>query len=445
MNNLEVAIVVAAIFSFLGTSATVQAQVPASLFDMQMEHATVIGEPWPVDSFAGFRLWDSGTAWPSINVAPGQYDWSMLDAWLKVAKQQNMDVEYTFGRVPQWASSNPNDSSCASAPGSCDPPNDLNSNGSGTNQHWKDFVTAIATHVNDPTYLQTHASIKYWEIWDEAPNPLRWHSSSEKAGIAQMIRMASDARNIIQSIDSSALILSPSGGIKVQQETQWFKDYLAAGGGDYADIIAFHAYLQAQGMQPVPEDLLTYLASWVKNVLRPYGQDKKPKWDTEASWGIAGCCHFTDSDLQAGFVARYYLMHWLGNAQRFYWYAWSDTPAGTLWVANKHNLWEKGTLLKPGMAYGQIYQWMVGNNVDQSCSPQKTIWACNVTGPNGFQGQIVWDTSQTCSNGKCTYSNYSYNSIFVQYVTVLGKVIKLSGGTVPIGYEPIFLENQSQQ
>ena len=369
----------------------------------------------------------------------------MLDAWLKAAKQRKMDVEYTFGRVPQWASSNPNDGVCASAPGSCDPPNDLNDDGSGTNQHWKDFVTAIATHVNDPTYLQTHASIKYWEIWDEAPFTGRWHPRSRKAGITQMIRLASDARKIILSIDSTAVILSPSAGIKVAGETQWFKDYLGAGGGKYADVIAFHSYLYSgPHIQPVPEDLLKYMVKWENQVLKPYGQEKKPKWDTESSWGVANYGDFTDPDLQAGFVARYYLMHWLGNAQRFYWYAWSDTPAGTLWVANRHDLWERGTLLKPGKAYAQIYNWMVGNTVDQNCTPQKTVWACNVTGPNGFQGQIVWDTSQTCSQGTCTYSNYSYNSIYVQYVTVLGKVIQLSGGTVQIGYEPIFLENQNQ-
>jgi hypothetical protein len=444
MTNLRFATLVCAILAVLGANATLHAQVPASFFDMQMEHATVTGEPWPVDSFAGLRLWDSATAWAVINTAPGQYDWSMLDAWLKAAKQRNVDVEYTFGRVPQWAASNPNDSSCASAPGSCTPPNDLNSDGTGTNQHWKDFVTAIATHVNDPTYLQTHAPIKYWEIWDEAPNPGRWHPISESAGIAQMTRMAGDARNIILSIDSSAAILSPSAGIRVAAETKWLKDYLAAGGGNYADIIAFHAYLQQLNVQPVPEDLLKYLTKWIEDVLKPYGQDKKPLWDTEASWGIATCCNFTDQDLQAGFVARYYLMHWLGKAQRFYWYAWSDTPAGTLWVANQHNLWERGTLLKPGKAYGQIYHWMVGNTVDQSCVPQGTVWACNVTGSNGFQGQIAWDTSQTCSNGTCTYSNYTFNPIFIQYVTVLGKVIPVKGSTVPIGYEPIFLENQNQ-
>jgi polysaccharide biosynthesis protein PslG len=444
MRKVELVILLSAIFVVLCASPTLWAQVPASFFDMQMEHATVTGEPWPVDSFGNFRLWDSATAWAVINTAPGQYDWSMLDSWLKAAKDRNMDVEYTFGRVPQWASSNPNDSVCASAPGSCAPPNDLNSDGSGTNQHWKDYVTAIATRVNDPTYLQTHAPIKYWEIWDEAPNPGRWNPISETAGIAQMLRMASDARTIILSIDSTATILSPSVGIRVASETKWFKDYLAAGGGNYADIIAFHAYLQTENEQPIPEQLLTYLTDWVENDLQPYGQENKPRWDTEASWGIATCCNFTDQDLQAGFVARYYLMHWLGSVQRFYWYAWSDTPAGTLWVANPKYLWAPGTLLKPGKAYGQIYRWMVGDSVDQSCAPQGTVWACNVTGPNGFQGQIVWDTSQTCSKGTCTYSNYNCNPIFTQYVTLLGTVFPVKGSTVPIGYKPIFLENQNQ-
>lgn len=442
MRNATFALLV----GFLAVSGIAsQAQVPASFFDMQMEHATVTGEPWPVDSFYGIRLWDTATAWAVINTAPGQYDWSMLDAWLAAAKNHNVDVLYCFGRTPQWASANPNDRICASSPGSCDPPNDLNTDGSGTNKHWQDFVTAIAKHVNDPTYLQTHAPIKYWEMWNEAGNPGRWHPVSEKAGIAQMLRMNTDARNIILSFDSTSQIVSPSVGIKVVQETGWMRDYLKAKGGNQFDMVGIHSYLQTQGVPPVPEDYLRFIKSFTKNVLHPYHQDKKPLWDTEASWGIATCCNFTDQDLQAGFVARYYLMHWFGGTDRYYWYAWNDTPAGTLWVANNQKIWEKGTLLKPGKAYAQIYKWMVGNSVDQSCAPQGTVWACNVTGPNNFLGQIVWDTSQTCSDGTCTYSNYTYNPQYVQYVNLLGGVFQLSGGTVQIGYEPIFLQNQGQK
>src|SRR5262249_4600144 len=139
-------------------------------FGMQMEKAIMLGEPWPVDHFSGTRLWDSGVAWPLLNPAPGVYNWSLLDAWINASQKHGVDLIYTFGRVPQWASSDPNDNpgfpACANNPGACYPPKDLNLDGSGTDQIFKNFVSAIVKHAN--------GRIKYWEIWDEASNPMRW-------------------------------------------------------------------------------------------------------------------------------------------------------------------------------------------------------------------------------------------------------------------------------
>jgi len=438
--SLQVRVVVSLVIVLLGGIANVSAQIAPTFFGMQMGKGSVTGQPWPVDKicnnpfqgcdgFGGMRLWDSGTAWALINYAPGQYDWSNLDAWLGAAQKYQVDVLYCFGRVPQWASSKPSDLKCANGggPGQCDAPNDLNRDGSGTDQHWKDFVTAIAT--------RSAGRIHYWEMWNEGGNPGRWSGT-----IPQLLRMAGDAHAIIRSIDPSAVILSPSGGIRSKIELEWWKAYLAAGGGNYADEIAIHAYLQQAGHHPVPEDLLLYLPQFVKNYLKAYGQDKKTIVDTEASWGFPSCCAFGDPNLQAGYVVRYFVMHWLANVQRYYWYEWNGL-AGTLWKPDR-DFTGPGTLLKPGQAYQQTYNWLVGNTLDQSCKPQGTVWACNVAGPNGYLAQVVWDTSQTCS--PCTHSQYTFNQIYVQYVDVFGKVTSTSGlQTVPIGYQPILLQNMT--
>jgi len=134
------------------------------------------------------------------------------------------------------------------------------------------------------------------------------------------------------------------------------------------------------------------------------------------------------------------------QTQRLYWYQW-DSDAGTLWRANPHSFTGKGTLAPAGVAYQQMYDWLVGNTISQSCTgplpPKLGVWTCGITGANGFQGQIVWDTSQTCS--PCTYSQYTFDPMYVQYVSVLGKTTSTNGlTTVPIGYQPIFLENQDQ-
>jgi len=434
------------ILAGLAIGTPLNAQVTPSFFGMDLARGLVLGEPWPVDNicvnpvqgcdgFGGIRLWYSGVSWDVMNPAPGQYDWSMFDAWLNAAQTNGVDVEYTFGRVPQWAATNPNLPTCTGGggggPGKCSPPNDINPDGTGTDKHWTDFVTAIAT--------RSAGRVHYWEMWNEGGNPARWAGTA-----AQLVRMVKDARSIILTIDPTAVILSPSGGIRSQIELDWWNRFLAAGGGTYVDAIAIHSYLQQQHQQPVPEQLLTYLPAFVNNYLQTYGQNTKPIIDTEASWGNVNCCNFTDPDLQAGFVVRYYVMHWLANVQRFYWFTWTDSFAGQLWAPDPKDMTKPGTLLKPGMAYQQTYNWFVGNTLDQSCKPKGKVWACNVTGPNGYLGQIVWDTSKTCKAGICTHSQYTFNPIYIQYVTVTGTITPTTGlKTVPIGYKPILLENQN--
>ena len=348
MANHKVAILAFCAMALFWGSASVNAQVPPTLFDLHMTGGVVNGEPWPVDhfclsppcdGFAGVSLWDSAIPWTVLNPAPDVYNWRFLDIWMNHAAANNVDLLYTFGDTPQWASSVPNDLYCADTPpyppGTCDPPNDLRPDGTGTDEHFKSFVRAIATHVR--------GRIHYWEIWDEANNngevngkrvigQGRWVGT-----IAQLIRMARDARQIILSIDPTAVILSPSGGIETASSLTWFDQYFGKGGGKYADAITFHGYVQGytQGL-PVPESLIPMLDATgrFRSILTKYGLSKKPLFDTEASWGVSQNTGLTDPDMQAGFVARFYLVHQSENVARLYWYEWDNLQAGTLWSYN---------------------------------------------------------------------------------------------------------------
>ena len=142
-------------------------------------------------------------------------------------------------------------------------------------------------------------------------------------------------------------------------------------------------------------------------------------------------------------MVRYFIMHWLANVQRYYWYEWNGF-AGTLWKPDADEFTGPGHLLKAGVAYQQTYNWLVGNTLDQSCTPKNRVWACNLTGPNGYQGQIVWNAAETCHGSVCTHSQYKFDPAYIQYVDVFGKVTSTNGlTTVPIGYQPILLQNMT--
>src|SRR5580658_912687 len=160
---------------------------------------------FPTVSYGMQRFWDSPPLqWPSINTAPGVFDFSNLDAALAQDYSSGVsEALYTLARTPPWITSQPTDTTCnyqlpatGGGNGECYPPSDLNPDGSGTNATWKAWITAIAQHANgqdgNPTYLTNHAHIRYWEIWNEPDTAAFWSGS-----IAQLARLTEDANCII--------------------------------------------------------------------------------------------------------------------------------------------------------------------------------------------------------------------------------------------------------
>jgi hypothetical protein len=395
--------------------------VPSSLFSMTSHGHS----DWPSVTVYGMRLWSTGTFWYNLNTAKGVYDWTVLDQWTAAAQENGVDLIYTFGETPAWASSNPN-AVCGTSSGiplgSCQAPNDLNADGTGTDQHWKDFVTAIVTHAA--------GQIKYWEIWNEPTVPGYWAGNN-----AQMLRMAQDAYGIIKTINPSALVTTPSPSTGIYGVANWMGPYLALGGGKYADIITFHGYSwkSTPGVWPVPEDIVPLVEN-LKAVLVTYGQTGKPLWCTEGSWGDTSGNGFTDPDLHAAFLARHYLLQNSEGVVRYYWYAWDNADDG-LWDA------DTGVSLA-GTAYQQVENWLVGRTPSGKCAQNGTQWTCNYTGSGGFQAKAIWDTSQSCSNGKCTTSSVKAASRYIKYLDIAGGSHAITSGTVPVGAKPILLENQ---
>lgn len=369
--------------------------------------------------FGGYRSLSSAIKWSDINTAQGVYTWSRFDTWINTALAAGQDVLYTVYYTPAWASSNPTGycTQGSLAAGGCYPPNDLNADGTGTNQHFHDFITALMDHVGP-------GKIKYLEIWNEPNITGEWLGTD-----AQLVRMAQDASSIAKSIDPAILISSPpetgdgSGGTNMN----WLAGFLAAGGGQYVDVIGFHGYVST------PEAVGTRIDS-TRTVMASYGQQNKPIFDTEGSWGWN---RLSDPDQEAAFTARQYLVQIAKQINRFYWYAWDITATGDLYNSSIPGL------TKAGVAYQQIYQWMVGASPTGPCAAVGTIWTCNFTRPNGYQALAVWDTSQTCSNSLCTTIMYTVPVQFTQYRDLSGNLVKITGSQIPIGLKPVLVETAS--
>jgi uncharacterized protein (TIGR03437 family) len=399
--------------------------------------------PWPGFNFGPLRLHDAGNIhWADMNPGQGQYNFSTLDAFLAgAAARGKTDLVFTFVATPQWAASDPSSCNSPASGGALrctSAPMDLNPDGSGPDQIWKDFVTAMAQRYAG----EIPGKISNWEIWNE-PNAQNFWTGTQN----QLVRMQDDARAIIKGVDPQAIILTPApaaggvppggdtggGGNGPQVGSEWMSSYLTqscSGCGEApaadADVIAFHGYTNIS-TQPHAEDVQQGVGAFPSN--------GKPLWDTEASWGKPS--NMPDPDMQAAYLARLFLAQ-VGTVQRFYWYHY-DYADGQLFDPTTN------TLMKAGVAYGQVFNWLVGSAVTQHCAAQggSSVWTCSFVRQNGFQAMAVWDQNQTCANGNCTTSNFTPPSNMIKYSDLSGNTVPITAGSaVPIGSKPIWLTNQ---
>jgi polysaccharide biosynthesis protein PslG len=419
----------------VSAQGSVASGIPSSFFGM---HINELNVPWPTVPFASYRSLDSGPImWADLNPQEGKYDWSTLDRWIAKARAGGQDIMYTLFATPSWASSggsksvNPN-RACALAkngPGVCDAPDDLNPDGTGTDQHWKDFVTAMINHVGPGT-------VKYWEIWNE------WNIANQWSGTpAQMLRLAQDAHRILKAADPNALITSPPVVNTQLAAKNWLLPYFQAGGSEYADVIAVHGYVSNPRTVcprncPIPENVAAILDS-VREVMLETGQQDKPLFDTEGSWGVSS--RMTDREQQAEFTARFYLIQLGGTVRsagfdKFYWFGWDYTNTGGFYDPYTRQI------TPAGVAYQQIYNWSK-DAVMSRCAPSGTRWSCGFTRSGGYQAEAVWDTSQGCANAICPAVSVSVDPKYVQYRDLAGQVKPVTNSTVPVGGRPILLEN----
>jgi hypothetical protein len=416
-------------------------EIPLTFFGLHIEHPNT---PWPNISFGAQRFWDSDIQWAEINTAPGVFDWTLADTRINTALANHVDILYDLARTPPWAQCAGNDKGCGSGegdavcgynlsfqggPGQCFPPADLNVDGTGTDQHYIDWVTALASRYK--------GEIKYYEIWNEPTVPSMWQGTT-----AQLVRMSQDARCIIagtgcsslstyrqKAIDPSAQITTPAyvsdTGINVATA---MSSFLAAGGGQYVDVISYHGYV----LWPrTPEDAITGTAP-LQSVLAAANQQGKPLISSEGGYG--GEVTITDPDQEAAWIARFEILMQSIGVARSYWYAW-DGAVTPFWFEST------GTQIG-GTTYTEMTNWLVGATLSSPCVAVGTVWQCGYTRPGGYRAIAVWDTSQSCNEGNCTTSSFTPPAGYDYFRDLAGVKVKTTGSTVPIGIKPILLENQ---
>jgi PST family polysaccharide transporter len=442
-------------------------KIPASFFGLHFRRDKIA---WPALPLGALRLWDTETRWQNLNPSRGRYEFRVLDDYLRAARDHGIEeVFLTVGVTPAWAAADPGDVSCdyaSAGAGGCQPPADLQADGTGANQYFRDFIYNLGTHVARLD-KSSFAAVTTFSVWNEFTRGEESEHASWAGTNAQMLRMAQDANCILAGrggIGAAGESCTPEK-MRVPGVALWpkvkmatpeavpqaasllgLRKYLAQPGAlEAADMIAVHAYSYDRGGRSSPEFGPAGLPQQWSQVRLATGGREIPTISSEGSWGDSAR-NLPDADSQMGFLARYYLVGWAAGFRQLYWYA-ADNSWGRLIAQNGiGGCRDRGTRLgcptKAASAWKQAYRWMVGNTMSKPCAAMASspVWTCELARNDGTRTLAVWDVRQSCHSPDCSTSSFAVPRGYRRYYTLDNEQPHaILGTSVAIGYKPILL------
>jgi GH35 family endo-1,4-beta-xylanase len=395
-----------ALFSFAMQATNVVAQeqpIPLTFFGMHIGQATQ-GTPWPNLPVPAWRLWDSQVKWPDLEPSKGQWRFDKLDKYVTLAEQHNTEILLPLGTTPQWASSLPNVKSGWQAAGFTAPPKDM--------ADWRAYVMQVVTRYKG----RIHA----YEIWNEPNLKQFWIGNTQ-----QLVEMTKEAHDIIKSVDSGAVLVSPAA-TGDGPGVSWLTDFLNKGGGLYVDVIGYHCYVF-----PNPPERMLALIQHVKQTMKDNGVASKPIWDTELGW--AAPKPFPSEELAAGYLARAFILNWSAGIQRLYWYMWDNHK----WVSIETTTTDNKTLRPAGQAYGVLQKWLSGAIMDACTDSTAQVWTCQVHRGNESEW-IVW-TSENAGKEFPVPSSWNAQSV----TPLLGQPQPVKQSSISISQVPVLVSSSA--
>ncbi|MGD0987856.1 MAG: hypothetical protein ABR874_08600 [Candidatus Sulfotelmatobacter sp.] len=443
--------------------------IPPTFFGMHINRPNT---PWPNVPFGSLRMLGNMTTWYHLEGAGrGRYDWHNLDVWLNAARSHNVDVMYTFSRTPGWAAVSTHEACGPRADSAdCAPPSDLMKTAAcqaplagvtTTDCQFKEFVTSLMSHVCSGTAPNRSCQIVAFSCWNEPNLDGFWVGT-----YAESAKMCADMVKVVKDQCRSCTTLTPdisaatSGDTKGNGDSrsydEWTQRFLAAYSNysnDYPDAGAFHPYAaRTWNINPVPfpetfvgsgcpgggqspacPDTLLGKIATMRSILDSGGMSGKPLWATEGGWGTNG--ELPDPDAQAAYVARWLILQASAGVQRAYWFMWDNGGDARGWGG----MWDpRNGTNKAGIAYGQVYNWLVGATFYRPCSNNQGVWTCDISRPGGYYGRIVWNALNSY-DANASF-RYATGADFSQYRDLAGGKASIEAGAVNIGSKPILLE-----
>lgn len=381
--------------------------LPPEFFGLHMHRADSTTR-WPFVRFGTWRLWDAGVTWNNIEPERGQYRFEKLDRLVELAQEHGVEPVFTLGVTPQWASSRPFEP-CPYGLGGGAEPRDIHD--------WENFVRTLASRYK--------GRIHYFELWNEPQysdfEPVK--GAFYSGTLASLVTLGRSASRVLKEVDPDNRLITPGftgAGDRLER-------FLAAGGKDFSDIVAFHFYAWT------PEMMLQRIQA-VQQIMRKQGVGDKELWNTEQGYEVVGPgarvpgnlgYEVHDIETEAAYIPRSFVLAAAARVKRFYFYSWERLLA------------EKETM--PTMAanaLGVTVRWLKGTAVDTCATEDDAVWVCSL-GRGERKAWMVWN-----AHGESDWTVPKDWEV-TAFESADGRAGRIQNSVIKLGQTPLLLKRES--
>ena len=346
--------------STYGSGPATAGTVTARFFGL---HAPGLPYAFPQAAVGSVDLTTNGVYWPQLETAPGEFDFSHLDAVVDEAVLHGAKPLLVLGQTPSFYSAAPDDPrAVATMP-------DLAA--------WRRYVWTVADRYG--------SSIDY-QIWPE-PN-----AAGNFTGTTQeLATLVASASRVIHGLAPQAIVVSPALVIRKSYQRRYmdqlFRTRVAGKRlGHYVDAVALDAYPLENG---TPEDSFAVIRQG-QRILRKYRVDA-PVWNVEINYGVVGgpatTYHYSDGK-QAAYVVRNDVLDAAAGVQRVYWLGWFPFSQGAIQFVRDDEV----TPTAAASALTVVRRWLINQHVRSCVENERThVWTCHLV-RDGRDSWVYWST-----------------------------------------------------
>ncbi|HWB05320.1 MAG TPA: endo-1,4-beta-xylanase [Verrucomicrobiales bacterium] len=226
--------------------------------------------------------------WHGMQPKQGEWKWNWADEFVRVSKQNNIQVAGAFLYFAPWASSGGDTRTF--------PVKDM--------QYWRDYVSGMVQHYQN--------DVRYWEVWNE---PQSFQKNGTPQHYADMVKAAYESA---KKIDPDVKIGLTTANFAVS----YLDMVLKAGAKDHFDYLCVHPYENVEQLtRPDGEVYFLSMADSLRRLLAAHQQKPDiPLWITEIGWQAPVKAAPLKEAQQAQLLVKTYILSLAQGFEKVFWF-----------------------------------------------------------------------------------------------------------------------------